>query len=260
MDDLGLNSASYLALGVALAAMGVALWRAQREGPRLLNREQELERRVRDLEATVATLQRLLLDKQQELDRLTERLRQLEQAAPSAPALATVAAERPKRVLLAVVGQDPALLIDLAALRDVEANGRFRVTRLAPVTMAALKRLLDRYRSRGEPIEHVHMAVHAGPQGLLFGDGLATAAWLSETLKSVRVLLINGCQSDHVGDWIGVVPTVITMREDVEHTDAALFGRLFWSAVGEGMAAEDAYLEAIRRSPQGIGEFVELHG
>jgi hypothetical protein len=81
---------------------------------------------------------------------------------------------------------------------------------------------------------------------------------LSDNLKSVRVLLINGCNSDAVGDWVGVVPVVVAMREEIGHEDAALFARLFWVAIAGGASPEDAYYSARDRSPQGVSEFVEL--
>ena len=260
-NNLGLNWASLLALLVALVAVFVAFWRARRSPALLINREQALERRVAELESTVATLQGLLYEKTQqngkllaEIATLNDRVRELEKTAPAASA-------RPAHppTLLAVVGEDPALKIDLAALREVESSSALRVSRVYPVTKAKLKATLDRYRVNGRAVEYVHMAVHAGPQGLAFQGETVDAQWLSENLKSVKVLLINGCQSDEVGDWIGVVPTVVTMREAITHEDAAQFARLFWSAIAAGTSPEDAYYAARERSPQGVSEFVELN-
>lgn len=260
-NNPGLNYVSVLALLVALGAVGVAFWRAKRSPALLMNREQALERRVAELESTVATLQALLYEKTQqngtlqaEVARLNERVRQLEKLAP-APA---VAAQHPE-TLLAVIGEDPALRIDLAALREVERESNLRVSRVYPVTKVKLKATLDRYRVNGRPVRYVHMAVHAGPMGLAFQGETVDAAWLSENLKNVQVLLINGCQSDEVGDWIGVVPTVVTMREQITHEDAAQFAKLFWAAVASGVTPEDAYYQARDRAPQSVAEFVELN-
>ena len=260
-NNLGLNWASLLALLVALVAVFVAFWRAKRSPALLINREQALERRVAELESTVATLQSLLYEKTQQNGRLiaevamlNDRVRELERSTPAVQA-------RPAhpQTLLAVIGEDPALRIDLAVLREVERESALRVSRVYPVTKAKLKSTLDRYRVNGRPAEYVHMAVHAGPMGLAFQGEVVDAPWLSENLKSVKVLLINGCQSDEVGDWIGVVPTVVTMREAITHEDAAQFAKLFWSAVARGVAPEDAYYEARERAPQAVGEFVELN-
>lgn len=261
-NNLGLNWASLLALLVALVAVFLAFWRAKRSPELLVNREQALERRVAELESTVATLQRLLFEKteqngalQAEVARLNDRVRQLEKLAPPPQ---PGPAQHPE-TLLAVIGADPALKIDLAALREVERENNIRVSRVYPVTRAKLKSTLDRFRVNGRPVRYVHMAVHAGPKGLAFQGEVVDAAWLSENLKNVQVLLINGCQSDEIGDWIGVVPTVVTMREDISHEDAAQFAKVFWSAVASGVLPEDAYYQARDRAPQAVAEFVELN-
>jgi len=261
-QDLGLTGASVLALLVALAAVAAALWRTRRI-PIAPSREQALERRITELENTVTTMQRLLYDKEQqngkllaEITRLTDRVRELERLVPPAAAPARV---EQAPTLLAVIGDDEALKIDLAALREVEQDNKMRVSRLYPVTKQRLKMLLDRYRMNGRPIQYVHMAVHSSPEGLAFQGETVTAAWLSENLKSVRVLVINGCRSDVVGDWIGVVPTVVTMREEISHEDAAQFAKLFWTAVANGVAPDEAYYQARDRAPQSVAEFVELN-
>ena len=51
----------------------------------------------------------------------------------------------------------------------------------------------------------------------------------------------------------------MTMREDVSHTDAAQFARLFWGGISDGLEVEVAFDAAVERSPQGLAEFVELH-
>ena len=265
-NNLGLNWASLLALLVALMAVFVAFWRAKRSPALLVSREQALEKRVDELENTVATLQNLLYEKTQqngkllaEIATLNDRVRELERAAQTdAPAVPAARPAHPQ-TLLAVIGEDPKLKIDLAALREVERESALRVSRVFPVTKARLKATLDRYRVNGRPVEYLHMAVHAGPEGLVFQRETVDAEWLSENLKNVRVLVINGCESDALGDWIGVVPTVVTMREAIAHEDAAQFAKLFWSAVARGVSPEDAYYEARERSPQAVGEFVELN-
>ncbi len=252
INGQSLNGMSAVALVVALGAMGIALWRARRTPSLIVSREKSLENQVNELRATVDTLQRLLYQKQGEVDALAERVRALERLTP-------VAYSRRLPILLAVLGDDPALSIDLASLREVERQGKFRLSRLLPATMASLKSMLDRHRASGDPIRYVHMAVHACPEGVDLNGELVTAAWLSENLKSVDVLLIGGCRSDALGDWIGIVPAVVTMREDVSHTDAAQFARLFWGGISDGLEVEVAFDAAVERSPQGLAEFVELH-
>lgn len=212
-----------------------------------------------DLESTVVTLQNLLYEKQRQIDALQieynatlQRLALLEAQ--------TSAAKPPRRqsILLAVIGDDPALSLDLAALREVERRGTFRLSRLRPATKSKLKETLDQHRAEGNPIRHVHMAVHAGPEGILLNGELVTASWLSENLKSVDVLLLGGCQSTGIANAIGIVPNVVTMREDVSHTDAAQFAKLFWSGISDGLDVDVAFDAAVERSPQGLSEFVEL--
>jgi hypothetical protein len=83
--------------------------------------------------------------------------------------------------------------------------------------------------------------------------------WLSQHLAGVEIALLAGCSGDQVADLLGVVPAVISMREEVQNTDASKFTALFWTAVGQGMNAHEAFERAIRLAPTAVGEFVELH-
>lgn len=272
------NLGSVFAVIVSAAAIILTTRKRARQPVNgLSERERRMEQRVADLEHraeldrqdrqrlenTVNTLQSLLYEKQAEIDTLRRdletarrRLAILEIASKQPAGGRTTGSEQP--LLLAVVGDDPALAVDLAALREVERAGGFRLSRLDGSTKADLKRTLDRYRSNRRPIRYVHMAVHAGKGGMLLAGELVTAAWLSENLKNVEVLVINGCQSADIGDQIGIVPAVVTMREDLAHEDAAQFARLFWTGVGEGMSPITAFEDALRLSPQGVAEFAEL--
>lgn len=254
MNDLGLNGTSYAALGVAIVAMAVAMWRA-RSAPAYESREEGLERRVRDLESTVATLQRLLYEKQAEIDRLNERLRIVEAETPRAEVLPGAA----RRVLLVAVGDDAMLQVDMAALRKVQAQTDLRLTRLLPVRKDALERTLERHRKQGTPIKLLHLAVHSGPEGLQFEDGIADGMWLSQHLAGVEVALLAGCQGDVVADLLGVVPAVVSMREPVENRDAMIWSEVFWMAIGQGRTPSEAFETALRRGPPVVSEFVELH-
>jgi hypothetical protein len=55
-----------------------------------------------------------------------------------------------------------------------------------------------------------------------------------------------------------VVPFVITMREQVNHDDAARFTEAFWTAIGTRTDPEDAFYEAIDKVPN-VQEFAQLH-
>ena len=250
-----------MAVALAFFVVGIValVWavRQQRRTPTVdaSTKTVELERKVLVLERDVASLQRMLVEKQNEIDTLKERIRQLEHGVGSD---APVTSER-RRVLLVGVGDDAMLQEDLAQLRRVQAQTAIRISRLMPVTRASLERTIERHRAAGTPVKLLHLAVHSGPDGLLFSDGLATGAWLSQQLAGVEIAVLAGCSNDRVADLLRVVPAVVSMREDVDNHDASLFAGAFWLAVGQGMDANEAFERALQRAPALVGEFVELH-
>lgn len=161
--------------------------------------------------------------------------------------------------LLVGIGSDDALRIDLAALRKVKRETGMLFTRLMPMTKRNLEAALENRRARGNPFRYVHLSLHAGPEGVICADGLADGLWLSEHLQDVQVLVIAGCHGDEIGNLLGVVPFVVTMRENIEHKDAAIFTEVFWSQIGHGRNPEDAFYEALQRCPPAVAEFAELH-
>lgn len=229
----------------------------------LLQQEvKELRSQTSQQKATIDTLQSLLVNRQAEIDRLNARVWQLEHPPAATPAMASPTSDGPalRPVLLAAIGTKKMLTEDLAALRRVQAQTGLRLTRLLPVSRSSLERTLERHRRQGTPVRYLHLAVDAGPAGLVFDDGLADGVWLSEQLAGVEVTVIAGCQSDEVADLLGVVPFVVSMREEVENRDAAIFAEAFWMAIGQGLDAATAFEQALRRAPAAVGEFVELHG
>jgi len=217
---------------------------------------EEWQKRVQMLERDIAGLQRMLVEKQNEIDQLRERIRQLERGAivdnPNTPT------ER-RRVLLVGIGDDAMLQEDLAQLRRVQSQTNIRISRLMPVSRASLERTIERHRAAGTPVKLLHLAVHSGPQGLLFEDGIADGLWLSQHLAGIDIAMLAGCSNDTVADMLRVVPAVVSMREDVNNHDAAMFAGAFWLAVGQGMDANEAFERALQRAPALVGEFVELH-
>lgn len=245
-----------VAVIVGLVALVVAIKRDRRRPPVVLSREGELTKRIVDLERDVASLQRMLVEKHNEIDKLVLRIRDLERGAGQEnPVLPT---ER-RRVLLVGIGDDAMLQEDLAQLRRVQAQTNIRISRLMPVTRASLERTIERHRAAGTPVKLLHLAVHSGPDGLLFSDGLATGTWLSQQLAGVEIAMLAGCSNDAVADLLRVVPAVVSMREDVDNRDAAIFAGAFWQAVGQGLDANEAFERALQRAPTLVGEFVELH-
>lgn len=217
---------------------------------------EEWQKRVQMLERDIAGLQRMLVEKQNEIDQLRERIRQLERGVitdnPNTPT------ER-RRVLLVGIGDDAMLQEDLTQLRRVQSQTNIRISRLLPVSKASLVRTLDRHRASGTPVQLLHLATHSGPQGLVFSDGIATGQWLSEHLAGVDIAVLAGCSGDQVADLLGVVPAVVSMREDVDNKAASIFAGAFWLAVGMGLDANEAFERALQRAPAVVGEFVELH-
>jgi hypothetical protein len=167
--------------------------------------------------------------------------------------------EGKRLVLLAGIGDDAMLEVDLAALRKVQTQTNLRLSRLLPVSKASLERTLDRHRAAGTPVKYLHLAIHSGPEGLVFSDGIASGLWLSQHLAGVEIAVLAGCSGDQVADLLGVVPAVISMREEVLNREASKFTALFWTAVGQGLNANEAFERAIKLAPTAVAEFVELH-
>jgi hypothetical protein len=216
-----------------------------------------LLKRNEELLAEIGRLRIELERTQTDLRGALERNNVLVGKVQSLPSLVTEAAYLGPKLLVGV-GDDPALLLDVTILRTVKSKTGLDYNRIQPVTKDGLERMLARRRLAGDPVRYVHLGVHAGPQGLQFADGLATGAWLSEHFAGVLVLLIAGCQADGVGDLLGVVPAVITLREDLRHEDAADLTLAFWTAIGEGLTATAAFLRMRERCPA-VADFAELH-
>lgn len=229
----------------------------------LMTKQTELANTVQTLLVKLNEAQReietLRLDLATAKARITELEHLVELAAP-------VACPEAERVLLAVVGNEPGLKQDLAALREVECECGITVTRCFPPRFARFEATLNRYRAAGTPIRFVHFSVHATAgdgqrvaAAALFEDGAVDGVQLSGVLNGVEVAFVAGCDAEILGDSLGVVPTVITFKEPVGHDQAALATKVFWGAIGRGMAPRAAYREARSRLPAELAEFLELH-
>lgn len=239
--------------GATAAALAVAVRWLWLLPERLASREAALAARVGVLERDLQALQRMLTEKQNEIDTLRERVRQLESDA------LLVQGRRPGRGRLLVVGlgTDEALEVDLAALRGVAG---LQLAVLRNVTRRSLEALLERHRANGAPVRWLHLAVHGSSEGLGFADGMADWVWLSRHLSGVEVLVLAGCGSDGVADRLSVVRERISMRDEIEHGDAAIFARAFWAGMVQDRGALGALQEALERSPAAVGDQVEYHG
>jgi hypothetical protein len=216
-----------------------------------------LTRRVKELELKITYLQeedirkgRMIFEMQTELVAARERIRFLEGQQVGKPAMAVIE-EQP---LMVVIGDDPALLVDLAALRG--ARG-LRVTRLLPASYGTLKATIERFRRQGKALENIHFSVHSGPEGIQL-DRVVKPAELSELLRGVRVALFMGCTSTEIGDLLTVIPAVVAFREPVPHDEAWQFALLFWRAIGDGLLPAAAFDRAVERGPTAIAEYAEL--
>lgn len=161
--------------------------------------------------------------------------------------------------LLVCIGPDPALAVDLAMLRAVKRETGLAIHRISNATRAKLEAALRRERSHGRAVPYLHLACHAGPQGVEFADGLADGDWLSARLAGVQVLLIAACDGATVGDWLAVVPYVITFDDEISHGDAATLAHHFWRAIGSGANPAAALDAALSRTSSVVGEFVVRH-
>jgi hypothetical protein len=160
---------------------------------------------------------------------------------------------------LVCTGPDPELLLDLAALRAVRAATGLTFMRVLNATRRKLGGALRRQRAVGHPVAYVHLAAHATTEGVELADGPVDGNWLSEQLEGVCVLLLASCESDRIGEWLGVVPYVITLSEDIPHADAAALARHFWQGIGLGKEPGAALDEALGQCPPAVGEYVVRH-
>lgn len=240
---------SFVALAVGLAALMVTL-RRQRALPELTAESREsMQTQIAELKRNVEALQRMLTEKQTEIDQLRERLARLEGGSK-------VQQTRQRETLALGLGTDPMLEIDLAALRGVRG---VHLSVLRNVSMRSLTGLLERHRANGRAVRYLHLAAHARREGIEFADGLADGMWLSRTLGGVDVLVVGGCNSDAVGDLLSVVPHAVTMSDAVDNHDAAIFAKVFWSKIGEGATVDEAMDDALMRSPATVSEMVVAH-
>lgn len=231
---------------VVLVAVIVQWFERTSGGRRSLERQlaamrEEYEAKLRQMHEQVEfLLERLRLD--------GIRINELEKRLASG-------AEVDRRSLVVAVASGVDGWMDLALLRSLPIS----ITRLVGATKVKLKRHLDRARSYGRPVAHLHIGAHSGADGIALDDGLADADWLSQHLMGVQVLLLAGCNGDELGDWLASVPYVVTMRESVPADDAALFSKLFWSEIVTGSNPDEALSSALLKAPAGMGEYVEHH-
>jgi hypothetical protein len=161
-----------------------------------------------------------------------------------------------KRLLL-VLGDDEAFKLDLASMRAVRTKTKLEFVRVQDADKTKIERQLIRARSGGKPFAYVHIAAHGNQQGVMLGGVLVAWDWLSGVLDGVEVLVLAACESSIIGDWLGVVPFVISISEQVGNENAALFAQAFWTEIGRGWFH---FADALAKSyiKRNKGAFVEV--
>lgn len=191
-----------------------------------------------------------------EIADLKKQMNDLRQQTQQPIVEAAVSAQRTLVVFTAT--DDPNFSLDIASLRAVRTDTGMEVSQIKDITPEGLKRMMDRLRAKGAPF-YLHLAIRTDKDGFQIGDKIVDANWLSSVLDGVVVLVVAGSDSDSIGDFLGVVPYVITLAGDVQHRDVALFSRLFWIEIGRGIGPSLALKRASDRSPSSIREAVQSH-
>lgn len=159
--------------------------------------------------------------------------------------------------LLVATGKGAELTLDYSSARGVETETGMKFRRIDDVTFPRLKDYLDKARVKGRPYTKLHLSVHGDPLGIYMNGELIEGQRLSEILRGVKVMVIAGCETSEIADYLSVVPKVVSMSKKVMAKDAMFFARAFWTQIGLGIEPEDALEIALERSPSGMSEYVE---
>lgn len=111
----------------------------------------------------------------------------------------------------------------------------------------AIQRGQDEHR----PFRWLHIASHAGPEGIKLADGVANGKFWLENLPGVRGVMLASCTNGRVADhFVGLVDFVVVVYEDIETRLAARFTHAFWENFLRLGNPDDAYNAAIEQVPQ----------
>ena len=168
-----------------------------------------------------------------------------------------------RRILVVCIGpDDPQLERDIIPIRQSwEVGDYIRVTPLTKERFASsVMRLRSGRRGSDRAVKYLHFAVHASRDGLVFADDVVGAKFLSEYLNNLDCILINGCNSDIVGDHLtGLSEYVVSLSDEIEHKHATDFCGSFWAYIKDGWRADDAFYESLKDVPRTVAEFAILH-
>lgn len=245
-------------IGIILSAISIRVIKSNQYE----SREARLEKEITKLKNAMEVLNEDRLKDRAEIDSLkkqlaisNERIRELETTIAMYQSASTD--KRKSDILLVVIGGDAKLKIDLATLRAVKRITGMNFTRLLNARFSDFHRVMSEARLSGKPYKYILFSVHSGDMGIQL-DTVIDAEELSAEVQDAEVLMIAGCESSNMGQWLGVVPYVITLREEVPMDDASRFVEAFWTSVGNGDTPEKAFYTAVDKVPT-VGEYAELH-
>ncbi len=163
------------------------------------------------------------------------------------------------RILIAAVGMpESSSNMDLASLRAVKMETGMAFEAINEATPQKLQNALDQARGI-QAVTYLHLSIRSDEDGYQLMDEIVDANWLSSNLQGVVVLLVAGSDSSAIGEFIGVVPYVITMNDKIPSKDAARFTRHFWTEIGRGIGPNLALNRALAKAPGRMSEYVKRH-
>ena len=214
-----------------------------------------------EIQATGSTSIQFSADDLAEAQRQLETILQTQQPPPTAPPAAQRNATETR--LLVIIGDQPAgetsLNIDISILRGVQQKTGLQFHRIVNPTADELESELIRARRQGHIRQYIHMAVHSTPEGVSLKDGIVDGDWLSAHLSGTEVLLLAGCKGTQIGDWLSVIPYVVTFDEEITHQNAAAFTAGFWTAIASDKTPDQAIEDALQKCVPSTREYIHKH-
>ena len=144
----------------------------------------------------------------------------------------------------------------LQALRRANADAE----RIAGTTLQGLAEEIRNARVRENLPPYICFFLHGVDKGVILEDAIATPPWLAEHLDGFVVAVFASCRSHKIGyELAGIVPNVITMREDVKVEDAQGFVEALFRRLISGDDVHTAYTAARAVGSFDLREMVRLH-
>ena len=247
-----MDSSMWVGILIGLVALLVAIYATLRGGT-----AGGLEDVVRRLSIDLAEASQKIADLEQENTQLRAELEQVRQALATLNVAVPVSKlALPARPLLLVIGDKALGRTDETAVE----RARIPYRRLVNCTAQMLDDELRRRRQDGTLYPWLHLTAHSGPEGIQLADGVVDRNWLvdRQRLQGIKILFLNGCSNVALADSLaGLVDRVIVVYEEIDDRDAGDFCYTFWNAVGHGATADEAFWEALRKTPQ-VSPYVDI--